>query len=76
MPSANERKEGWLKRAAYAIFYRLLRRIANIEIPLDSGDFCIMDRRVVDILVGMPERNRFVRGIRSWIGLDQVGLDL
>jgi dolichol-phosphate mannosyltransferase len=68
------RKEGWPKRAAYAIFYRLLRRIANIQIPLDSGDFCIMDRRVVDILVSMPERNRFVRGIRSWIGLDQVGL--
>jgi len=48
--------------------------VANIEIPLDAGDFCIMDRRVVDLLVGMPERNRFVRGIRSWVGLDQVGL--
>jgi polyisoprenyl-phosphate glycosyltransferase len=69
-----QRKEGWLKRAAYAAFYRLLQRVANIEIPLDAGDFCIMDRRVVDLLIGMPERNRFVRGIRSWIGLDQVGL--
>jgi polyisoprenyl-phosphate glycosyltransferase len=69
-----QRKEGWIKRAAYAAFYRLLQRVANIEIPLDAGDFCIMDRRVVDLLVGMPERNRFVRGIRSWIGLDQVGL--
>lgn len=69
-----QRKEGWLKRAAYAGFYRLLQRVANIEIPLDAGDFCIMDRRVVDLLTGMPERNRFVRGIRSWIGLDQVGL--
>jgi dolichol-phosphate mannosyltransferase len=69
-----QRKEGWLKRAAYAAFYRLLQRVANIEIPLDAGDFCIMDRRVVDLLVGMPERNRFVRGIRSWVGLDQVGL--
>jgi len=68
------RKEGWLKRSAYQLFYRLLQRIANIEIPLDAGDFCIMDRRVVDLLVGMPERNRFVRGIRSWVGLDQVGL--
>jgi polyisoprenyl-phosphate glycosyltransferase len=68
------RKERWLKRAAYASFYRLLRRVANIEIPLDSGDFCIMDRRVVDLLVHMPERNRFVRGIRSWVGLKQVGL--
>ena len=69
-----ERKEHWLKRAAYATFYRLLKRVASIDIPLDAGDFCIMDRRVVDLLVGMPERNRFVRGIRSWVGLDQVGL--
>jgi glycosyltransferase involved in cell wall biosynthesis len=69
-----QRKENWMKRAAYAVFYRLLQRVANIEIPLDAGDFCIMDRRVVDLLVGMPERNRFVRGIRSWVGLDQVGL--
>jgi polyisoprenyl-phosphate glycosyltransferase len=70
-----ERKEGWLKRTAYALFYRLLQRIASIEIPLDAGDFCIMDRKVVDILVSMPERNRFVRGIRSWVGLDQVGVE-
>jgi len=69
-----QRKEGLFKRAAYALFYRLLQRIAAIQIPLDAGDFCIMDRRVVDLLVQMPERNRFVRGIRSWIGLDQVGL--
>jgi dolichol-phosphate mannosyltransferase len=68
------RKESWLKRTAYSTFYRLLQRIANIRIPLDAGDFCIMDRRVVEVLNGMPERNRFVRGIRSWVGLDQVGL--
>lgn len=68
------RKENRLKVMAYALFYRLLQRIANIQIPLDAGDFCIMDRRVVDILIGMPERNRFVRGIRSWVGLNQVGL--
>jgi glycosyltransferase involved in cell wall biosynthesis len=68
------RQEGPLKRLAYAVFYRVLQKIADIEIPLDAGDFCIMDRRVVDILVNMPERNRFVRGIRSWVGLDQVGL--
>jgi dolichol-phosphate mannosyltransferase len=68
------RKEGPLMRAAYAIFYRLWRRIANIEIPLDAGDFCIMDRRVVNLLAAMPERTRFVRGIRSWVGLRQTGL--
>lgn len=69
-----QRKEGWVKRLLYSLFYRMLQRIANIDIPLDAGDFCIMDRRVVEILNGMPERNRFVRGIRSWVGLDQVGL--
>lgn len=69
------RKENWFKRSAYKIFYRFLKRIASIDIPLDAGDFCIMDRRVVRILVNMPERNRFVRGIRSWIGLEQTGLD-
>jgi glycosyltransferase involved in cell wall biosynthesis len=68
------RKEGWLKRKAYSFFYRILQRIANIQIPLDAGDFCIMDRKAVVILTNMPERNRFIRGIRSWIGLDQVGL--
>ena len=68
------RKEGPVKQLAYKMFYRVLQRIANIQIPLDSGDFCIMDRKVVDLLAGMPERNRFVRGIRSWVGLDQVGV--
>ena len=69
-----QRKEGPLKRAAYNLFYRMLKRVANIDIPLDAGDFCIMDRRVVNLLNGMPERNRFVRGIRSWVGLNQTGL--
>jgi dolichol-phosphate mannosyltransferase len=69
-----ERKEWWGKRLAYAGFYRLLQRVANIEIPLDAGDFCVMDRRVVDLLVRMPERNRFVRGIRSWVGFKQIGV--
>jgi polyisoprenyl-phosphate glycosyltransferase len=68
------RKEGWLKRTSYKVFYRLMRRVSNIEIPLDAGDFCVMDRRVVDLLKTMPERSRFVRGIRSWVGFSQVGL--
>ena len=68
------RKESWLKRTSYTTFYRLLRRVASIDIPLDAGDFCVMDRRVVDLLKSMPERSRFVRGIRSWVGLSQVGL--
>jgi len=69
-----KRKENWLKQTAYKAFYRLLRVVASIDIPLDAGDFCIMDRKVVDLLVSLPERNRFVRGIRTWVGFDQVGL--
>jgi len=69
------RKENLLKRAAYKLFYRILRSLANIEIPLDSGDFCLMDRKVVDVLKAMPERNRFVRGLRSWAGFRQAGLE-
>jgi glycosyltransferase involved in cell wall biosynthesis len=69
-----QRKEGWLKKTSYVVFYRLLRHVSNIDIPLDAGDFCVMDRRVVDLLKSMPERNRFVRGIRSWVGLRQAGV--
>lgn len=69
-----KRKESWLKRSSYALFYRLLRTVSSIEIPLDSGDFCLMDRRVADVLRAMPERSRFVRGLRSWSGFRQVGL--
>ncbi len=69
------RPENWLKRAAYSTFYRLLRRISAIPIPLDAGDFSLMDRRVVDLLVTMPERNRFLRGMRSWVGLKQIGVN-
>lgn len=68
------RKENVLKRACYALFYRVLQRISYLEIPLDSGDFCLMDRRVVDALRCMPERNRFVRGLRTWAGFRQTGL--
>ncbi|MCP5474151.1 MAG: glycosyltransferase family 2 protein [Rhodanobacteraceae bacterium] len=69
-----KRKEGWFKRSLYATFYRLLRRIANIPIPLDSGDFCCMRRCVVEAMLQLPERNRFIRGLRAWVGFRQVGV--
>ncbi len=68
------RKEGILKRAGYFSFYRLLRLISDLDIPLDSGDFCLMDRRVVRTLRRLPERIRFVRGLRTFAGFRQVGL--
>ena len=63
-----------LKRIAYKVFYRIVGRISEIEIPLDSGDFSLMDRRVVDLLNSLPERNRYVRGLRAWLGFRQIGL--
>lgn len=69
-----KRKENIFKRSAYYLFYRILSWCSSIDIPLDSGDFCVMDRAVVDWLNTMPERNRFVRGLRSWIGYKQIGI--
>ncbi len=70
-----KRKEGPFKRLAYWAFYRILDYLSSIKIPLDSGDFCVMDRRVVDLLNALPERNRFVRGLRSWLGFRQIGVE-
>lgn len=69
-----KRKENVVKRAAYAAFYRLLRKLSYLDIPLDSGDFCLMDRKVVETIRRLPERNRFVRGLRTWAGFRQTGL--
>jgi dolichol-phosphate mannosyltransferase len=70
-----QRKEAWAKRAAYAVFYRVLSRLATIDIPLDSGDFCVMRRAVVEEINRMPERHRFVRGLRCYAGFRQTGLE-
>ena len=69
------RKENVLKRVAYSVFYRLLQRLADIDIPLDSGDFSCLTRPVVDAMLKLPERNRFVRGLRAWVGYRQVGVE-
>ncbi len=70
-----KRKEHSLKRACYYAFYRLLGAISDLHIPLDSGDFCLMDRKVVDALNALPERMRFVRGLRSFVGFRQAGVE-
>ncbi len=63
--------ETWFKRASAAVFYRLLRRLTDVEIPIDTGDFRLITRRVVTVLSDMPEQHRFIRGMVSWIGLRQ-----
>lgn len=69
-----KRKEGFVRRAGFHVFYRLLARIAEVEMPLDSGDFCLMDRRVVDAIGDLPESSRFLRGLRGWVGFRQTGV--
>jgi dolichol-phosphate mannosyltransferase len=70
-----KRKENVFKRAAYTLFYRLLSFMAEVDIPLDSGDFCLMSSSVVEALKQMPERNPFLRGLRAWAGFRQIGLE-
>ncbi|HTB13506.1 MAG TPA: glycosyltransferase family 2 protein [Bryobacteraceae bacterium] len=69
-----KRKEGLLKRISYHLYYRILRKLATLDIPLDAGDFCVMRGEVVEAMNQLPERNRFVRGLRTWIGYRQTGL--
>ena len=69
-----KRKENLLKRLCYQAYYRILRRVAVLDIPLDAGDFCVMRGEVVDAINQLPERNRFVRGLRSWVGFRQTGM--
>ena len=69
-----KRKEIFYKKFAYGIFYKLLAALSKIEIPLDSGDFCLMTRNALNMLNDLPEHNRFVRGLRSYIGLKQIGI--
>jgi dolichol-phosphate mannosyltransferase len=70
-----KRKEGIIKRILYWTYYRIMNNISSINIPLDSGDFCMMSRRVLNHINAMPERNRYIRGMRSWVGYKQVGYE-
>jgi polyisoprenyl-phosphate glycosyltransferase len=69
-----KRKERWLLRACYYLFYRLIARLSAVKLPLDSGDFALLSRRVVDRLNLIPERHRYLRGLRTWVGFRQIGV--
>jgi len=69
------RHKGVFKRLLYWIYYRLLRMMSEQPVPLDAGDFCVMSARVVDALNAMPERVRYLRGLRHWVGFRQVGVE-
>lgn len=69
------RQESFFKRIAYKLFYKILSKLSHISIPKDSGDFGLMDRKIVTIINEMPERDRFVRGLRAWVGFKQIGVE-
>ncbi len=68
------RKENPLKRFAFHMFYRLLHAFASISIPMEAGNFSLMDKKVIDVLRRMPERNRYISGMRAWSGFKQTGI--
>ncbi|MES2568259.1 MAG: glycosyltransferase family 2 protein [Bacteroidota bacterium] len=70
-----KRKESFLKKLSYNSFYRILKKLSDTDIPLDSGDFCVMKKIVVDNMLKLQEKSPFLRGIRAWVGFNQIGVE-
>ncbi|MCM1984784.1 glycosyltransferase family 2 protein [Lyngbya confervoides] len=68
------RDDSWIKQGTAFLFYRLLRQLTEVDIPTDTGDFCLMDRDVVQLLNQMPEKHRYIRGLRAWVGFPQTAV--
>jgi glycosyltransferase involved in cell wall biosynthesis len=66
--------ESWFKRATASVFYRVINRITDVDIPLDTGDFRLLDRKVVNVLTEMREKHRFPRAMAAWVGFRQIGV--
>jgi len=71
---AEREGESWFKRMSASLFYRIVYRITDVKIPVDTGDFRLMDRKVVDVLKTMREKYRFPRGMSAWVGFRQIGV--
>lgn len=67
--------EGRMKRVTAFFFYRTLASITEIDVPVDAGDFCLLDRKVIDVMDAMPEHNRYLRGLRAWVGFRQTAVE-
>ena len=70
-----KRQDPFVKRLLAWTFYRVFSSLVSFPIPRDAGDFCLLDRVVVDVFNGLPERNRYLRGLRSWCGFRQIGVE-
>jgi dolichol-phosphate mannosyltransferase len=71
-----QRKEAWWLRACYSLFYRLTTALSDPPLPVDSGDFALLSRRVVDAIKQAPERHRYLRGLRTWVGFPQASVEV
>ncbi|MFN8321159.1 MAG: glycosyltransferase family 2 protein [Chitinophagales bacterium] len=69
------RKEGWLLKQMFHYYYRIQKKMSNIDVALDSGDFALLSRRVVNVMNQLPEESRYLRGLRSWVGFKQTGYE-
>jgi len=69
-----KRKEGFLRKFLFKLFYKILDKISSLRMPLDAGTFSILDRKIVDIIVDLPERNKYFSGLRAWAGFKQTGV--
>ena len=69
-----DRKEGWILRSCYYVFYRMIATLSDVRLPLDAGDFGLLSRRVVERLKSIPEHHRYLRGLRTWVGYRQKGV--
>lgn len=67
--------ESWFKLTTASLFYKFIQKITDVDIPLNTGDFRLLDRKVLDVMNNMPERNRFLRGMSSWAGFKQTGVE-
>ncbi|HEY3311658.1 MAG TPA: glycosyltransferase family 2 protein [Anaerolineales bacterium] len=72
---AERQGESWFKLFTASLFYRLIYRITDVKIPLDTGDFRLIDRKVVDVMNNMREKHRFLRGMGAWVGFKQIGVE-
>ncbi len=71
---AEREGESWFKRTTASLFYRIILKITDVNIPLDTGDFRLMDRKVVAVMDKMREKHRFLRGMSAWVGFKQIGV--
>jgi dolichol-phosphate mannosyltransferase len=71
---AEREGETWFKTFTASLFYRLIAKITDVDIPLDTGGFRLLDRKVVNVFNQMRERHRFLRGMSSWLGFKQIGI--